>query len=139
MLHYFSQRLVAIIAMLSKWLIQLMSCGNMAGMESLYIQLSEEIASKSNKEWKVQTGATYRILWQNVFYQMICPKAPVTTGINHHNRKWRLPVQCSFPGHDRCKVNCCFLCTFRLQELVFISHNMQHNKQHASMKNKQLP
>lgn len=53
-----------------------MSCGNMAGMESLYIQLSEEIASKSNKEWKVQTGATYRILWQNVFYQMICPKAP---------------------------------------------------------------
>ena len=42
--------------MLSKRLIQLMSCGDMAGIESLYFQFSEEIASKSNMEWKFPTG-----------------------------------------------------------------------------------
>ena len=42
--------------MLSKRLIQLMSCGDMAGIESLYFQLSEEIASKSNMDWKFPTG-----------------------------------------------------------------------------------
>ena len=82
--------------MLSRRVIQLMSCDDMAGIESLYFQLSEEIASKSNMEWKFPTGDNiydtmnegvvsketvvktkflYTILWQNVFCQMMCPKA----------------------------------------------------------------
>ena len=42
--------------MLSRRVIQLMSCDDMAGIESLYFQLSDEIASKSNMEWKFPTG-----------------------------------------------------------------------------------
>ena len=42
--------------MLSRRVIQLMSCNDMAGIESLYFQLSEEISSKSNMEWKFPTG-----------------------------------------------------------------------------------
>ena len=42
--------------MFPKRLIQLMSCDDMARIESLYFQLSEEIISKSNTEWKFPTG-----------------------------------------------------------------------------------
>ena len=40
----------------SKRLTQLMSCADMAGIESLYFQSSEEIASKSSMEWEFPTG-----------------------------------------------------------------------------------